>query len=77
MARASELAVPIVFENRTLGVIDSENVKPDFFSESDETFLSTIANMTAARLAEVLRREQVDQTEANLRAVIFKRPSDD
>ena len=75
-SRLSELSVPIIFEGRTLGVIDSEHQDANFFSEADETFLKTIANMTAARLAELIRREEVDQTDATLKAAIFQKQRD-
>jgi signal transduction histidine kinase len=57
--RHSELSVPIVFEGRVLAVIDSEHTEIGFFSSRHESFLSTIANMTAARIAQLQRSERL------------------
>ena len=57
--RRSELSVPIVFEGRVLAVIDSEHTEIGFFSSQHESFLSTIANITAARIAQLQRNERL------------------
>ena len=50
MVRLSELAVPIKFEDRIIGVIDSEHSEPNFFNKEHLYLLETIAAMTASRL---------------------------
>ncbi|MEM9531656.1 MAG: ATP-binding protein [Pseudomonadota bacterium] len=47
----SELSVPIVYEDRVIGVIDSESSEVDRFSAADETLLQWIATIAAPRLA--------------------------
>ncbi|MGB1939149.1 MAG: ATP-binding protein [Pseudomonadales bacterium] len=66
--RHSELSVPIVFEGRVLAVIDSEHTEIGFFSAQDEAFLLTIANMTAARLAQMQRSERLNHFAHELNA---------
>ena len=60
--RGSELAVPIVYEGRTIGVIDSEHSENDFFSHAHERFLLTVANMTAARITDAIKSEVLEAT---------------
>ncbi len=49
--RFSELAVPIVFEGKVLGVIDSEHREVGFFTQRQEHILQTIASLAAPRIA--------------------------
>ena len=51
-ARRSELAVPIVYEGQTIGVIDSEHSEPHFYTTAHQSFIESIANITASKLAE-------------------------
>jgi sigma-B regulation protein RsbU (phosphoserine phosphatase) len=46
----SELVVPLVVQDRVLGVLDLENLEPDSFSESHEQMLSTLASSVAIAL---------------------------
>lgn len=49
--RLSELAVPILGDRGVVGVIDSEHSQEGFFTRHHEDLLTTIASMTASRLA--------------------------
>ena len=53
----SELAVPIVFEGTTVGVLNVESNAPDRFSERDVDFLSILADKTATALETLEQRE--------------------
>ena len=59
---ASELAVPIRFEGRTIGVLDSEASLPGFFGQDDLKLFETIADIAAVRIA-WLRSERRRQSE--------------
>ena len=59
-ARRSELAVPIVYEGQTIGVIDSEHSEPHFYTTAHQSFIESIANITASKLAECLRSQQLE-----------------
>ncbi|TLV03887.1 sensor histidine kinase [Dyadobacter luticola] len=52
--RFSELAVPIMYEGKVLGVIDSEHSKKDFFRERHLNTMVTIAAISATKIAEAL-----------------------
>lgn len=49
--RLSELAVPIIFENKVIGVIDSEHPERDFFNHSQARVLTNIAAICAHKIA--------------------------
>jgi len=48
--RLSELAVPIILDNQTIGVIDSEHSEKNFFTSYHLKILETIASMVSNRL---------------------------
>ena len=48
----SEITVPIIFEDKLLGIIDSENKKKNFYSNDDLEMLSTIASLAATKIME-------------------------
>lgn len=49
--RLSELAVPIIFENKVIGVIDSEHPEKDFFNSFQARVLTNIAAICAHKIA--------------------------
>jgi putative methionine-R-sulfoxide reductase with GAF domain len=49
-SRRSELAVPMLAKNQVIGVIDSEQSQPRFFTDAHEKTLITIAAVTASRI---------------------------
>jgi len=53
----SELTVPIIFEGELLGVIDSEHVKPNFFTQEHLTLLNDISELLAVRLIQKKRQD--------------------
>lgn len=59
--RCSELAVPIIHDQKVIGVIDSENRKKDFFTQEHLKTLTTIASISSFKIAEakteILARE--------------------
>lgn len=50
MEGQSEICVPIMYENRVLGVIDSEHSKTDFFTQTHNYIFSLIATLLASRI---------------------------
>lgn len=57
--RLSELAVPIAFEGRVLGVIDSEHSARDFFTPWHLEVFTTLATMAASRIVRARLDEQL------------------
>ena len=57
----SEICVPIVCNNRVVGVIDSEHPKPGAFGPSELEVLTTIAAMTSAKLELLAEAERSNQ----------------
>jgi len=56
--RLSEITVPIMHEGKVIGVIDSEHHRKDFFTENHLKALSTIASISANKIAEALAEAQ-------------------
>lgn len=64
--RLSEIAVPILHEGKVIGVIDSEHRKKDFFTEEHLRVLSTIASISANKIAEAIAEAQAQEKEMKL-----------
>ena len=64
--RLSELAVPIIHEGKAIGVIDSEHSQKDFFRDDHVKVLSTIAAISANKIAEAKAEEAARQSEIQL-----------
>lgn len=65
-SKASELAVPIVHQGRTIGVIDSEHSKKGFFTQAHADVFSQIARESAHKIANAQAAEEIDKQERNL-----------
>jgi len=63
----SELAVPIVYENKTIGVIDSESSKKNAYTQKDKELLQIIANIAAPRIASAQYCSKLQQTQLQLK----------
>jgi serine phosphatase RsbU (regulator of sigma subunit) len=68
--RLSEIAVPIVFENQTIGVIDSEHPDKNFYPEDDLNILVTIASMTATKIMQAKYDEKLQQYQYDLKELV-------
>jgi len=51
--RYSELAVPILYKNKVIGVIDSENSRKFFFTKKHLNLFNTIAALAGERLFQI------------------------
>ena len=61
--RNSELAVPIIHEGKVIGVIDSEHSRKNFFRGEHIKALSTIAAISANKIAEAKAEQLAKQSE--------------
>jgi len=59
--RLSELAVPIIYGDTCIGVIDSEHPDRDFYTEDMEKLIYTIASMASARISDALNSLQLSE----------------
>ena len=62
----SEITVPIIYQNKTIGIIDSEHLDKNFYSEDDLYVLRTIASMTATKLMQAFSNKKLIEQQANL-----------
>jgi len=67
--RASELAVPIIYEDKVLGVIDSEHSQEDFYQDDDRMILEAIASLAANKLMRTLSIQQTEESERKYRNI--------
>jgi PAS domain S-box-containing protein len=57
----SELAVPVLAEDRVLGVLDVESRKLAAFSEKDVTLLQILASHAATAISNLLQRKEIEK----------------
>ena len=62
----SELAVPIVYGDRCLGVIDSEHAEKNYFSAAHEELLTLVASATAPKLHNLMTIDRLEATRSEL-----------
>lgn len=67
----AEICVPLVVDQRVIGVINAESNTPDAFSSSDESFLVTIANQMAISI-ERFRSEAVQKHREYMLSTIYE-----
>jgi len=65
-ARLSELAVPIIHEGKAIGVVDSEHSRKSFFTDEHVKVLSTIAAISASKIAEAKAEEAARESQIQL-----------
>lgn len=71
--RYSEITVPIIYQNKVVGIIDSEHPERNFFTNEDFQILTTIASMTATKLAQSKSNAELIKLKKNLEKMVSKR----
>lgn len=72
--RLSELAVPLLLQNRVIGVIDSEHPDRGFFTDHHREALQTIAAICSSKIAQAWAEEEAQKARlAQLEADYIKR----
>lgn len=66
----SEIAVPMIHDGKTIGVIDSEHPDKNFFPADDLNVLTTIASMTATKLVQAFYDQKIKDHQANLEYLV-------
>ena len=56
--RYSELAVPIIYQNKVVGVIDSEHEKKNFFTDNHLSLMTTIAALASNKIMKAVAEEE-------------------
>lgn len=68
--RLSEIAVPIIYNKRVIGVIDSEHPEKGFYNNSHLDTLTTIAAIAASRLAHAQSMEELKAHKMKLEELV-------
>ena len=66
VSRASEISVPIIYNGKVLGVIDSEHPKKNFFTQKHLSILTTIASLCANKIMRARTEEEKQKTQLEL-----------
>ncbi|WP_378179983.1 helix-turn-helix domain-containing protein [Aquimarina sp. SS2-1] len=66
ISRKSELAVPIMIDDKVIGVLDSEHSQEGFFNEHHILLFQLIAKLTAKKLAQINIKNTTNITNDNL-----------
>lgn len=74
--RLSEIAVPIVYNKKVIGVIDSEHPDKNFYPPEDLDILTTIANMAATKLMQAKDSEELKKYQEKLEQLVFERTAE-
>lgn len=64
--RLSEISVPIIFEGKLIGVIDSEHPEVGFYSKQHLKILETVAALASVKIANTQHAEQLANHQKNL-----------
>jgi diguanylate cyclase (GGDEF)-like protein len=62
----SELAVPILFKEQLLGVIDTENAKVGFYTEYHLRTLTALASLAAMKISQIIKVDGLEEVIENL-----------
>jgi ligand-binding sensor domain-containing protein/putative methionine-R-sulfoxide reductase with GAF domain len=64
--RFAEITVPIVYDGKVLGIIDSEHTKKNFFTQRHLSILTTIASLCANKIVRVKAEQEKQQAQLEL-----------
>ena len=71
--RFSELAVPIIYNEKVIGVIDSEHSEKNFYTQSHLQMLETISSLSATRIGYALAHEELKSYKNQLEQIVSER----
>ncbi|MBR9859613.1 PAS domain S-box protein [bacterium] len=74
LAGKSELAVPIIFKQQLIGVIDTESTVKNYYTERHVQLLEGIASLLAIKLNELQNTQLLQQKQTQLEAFIVNSP---
>jgi ligand-binding sensor domain-containing protein/putative methionine-R-sulfoxide reductase with GAF domain len=65
-SRLSEMAVPILYEGKVIGVIDSEHPKKNFFTQEHLELLTTIESITGTKIINAQKEIEISENAKRL-----------
>lgn len=68
--RLSEIAVPIIYQDKVIGVIDSENSNANFFTKEHLNILTTVAGMGASKIINAKINEELKEYQFSLEKLV-------
>lgn len=73
--RLSELAIPIIIDDKVIGVIDSEHNNKNYFTKEHLKTLTTISNLAASRIQFLKENQAKIEKEDQLTAIVESTPT--
>ena len=68
----SELSVPLKYQNKVIGVLDSESSRKNGFSRHDVNMLQSLANIAAPRIDSAITQRDKERVEEELRKAVLE-----
>jgi|GEM_PF-2237098 len=72
--RKSEISVPIRYQGKVLGVIDSEHPQKNFYTSLHLEVIETIASLAAIKITQARSEEEVRKSEKRLKSILESSP---
>lgn len=71
-SRLSEIAIPIIIDNKIIGIIDSEHPEKGFYKDLDLEILTTIANVAGVKLSQIYAQEELKKHKEELEIKVLE-----
>ncbi|MEZ4937070.1 MAG: histidine kinase dimerization/phosphoacceptor domain -containing protein [Crocinitomicaceae bacterium] len=72
----SQITVPIIYNKKVIGVIDSEHEERDHFTKEHLDTLETIANIASVKIIQIKRNQELELYKSELEQLVHKRTED-
>ncbi|MCB0478747.1 MAG: GAF domain-containing protein [Crocinitomicaceae bacterium] len=72
----SQITVPILYNKKVIGVIDSEHEDKDHFTKEHLETLETIANIASVKIIQIKRNQELELYKSELEQLVNKRTED-
>ncbi len=69
MTRLSEIAVPVIYNNELVGVIDCEHHEKNYFTQQQQQILNTIATLMADKIKSIEAEQSLQQKQIEMYAM--------
>ena len=71
--RLSEITVPIFYNNKVIGILDSEHPEKNFFTKKNLEFLKTVSSLAATKLIQIDAKNQLLKNKEDLEVTVINR----
>lgn len=72
----SRITLPILYNKKVIGIIDSEHIEKDHFTSEHLEMLETIANIASVKIIQIKRNQELELYKSELEQLVNKRTED-